>query len=112
MLVLLAAAWQQNAAAFATTPLLTLALALMALISARIFWAIPAGIDDETPLTALRFDWNSFGILLDKLLVMHNYYANLWSFFGSRALHAAQLAFDLTLTLVLAIWIRRRSALS
>jgi hypothetical protein len=39
---------------------------------------------------------------------MNNYYANLWSFFGSRTLHAAQLVYDLVLTAAIAYAIRRQ----
>ena len=108
VLVLLATAIGHHARVWARAPWLALALVGLAMISARIFWSIPAGIDDETPMRELGLNWSSVVVILDKTLVMNNYYANLWSFFGSRALHAAQLVYDLLLTGAIAYAIRRQ----
>ena len=74
---------------------LTSALVVVQLASARLFWSIPVGVDDPRTFASLRLDWPSAVALLDKALVIENYYANLWSFFGSRALHAWILVADL-----------------
>jgi hypothetical protein len=110
VLVLLGAAIDENAHVFARNPALAAILCGIALISARIFWPIPAGMDDATPTATLDVSPASLFVILDKTIVINNYYSNLWSFFGSRAVHAAQLAFDLALTAGMVAMIRRRRA--
>jgi hypothetical protein len=110
VLVLLGAAIDENAHVFARNRALTAILCGIALVSARIFWSIPAGVDDATPTAALDVSPASLFVILDKTIVINNYYSNLWSFFGSRAVHAAQLAFDLILTAGMVAMIRRLRA--
>jgi hypothetical protein len=107
MMTLLAIAARRFMTLGRTAPLLSGVLCVWALISARVFWPIPAGMEDATPTHLLRFDWPSLYVVLDKTLVMQNYYSNLWSFFGSRSVHAAQLVFDLVFTTALVVWLRR-----
>jgi hypothetical protein len=75
--------------------------------SSRILWPIPVGVDSATRVSDLKAGWSAIPLLADKFLVIDNYYSNLWSFFGSRPVHAATLAFDVILTLVIVRSIKR-----
>jgi hypothetical protein len=79
------------------------------LVSARVFWPIP---DVLTSPTALR-DVPSFGArvyaALNRIVVMDDYYWNLWSFFGSRPWHAVLLAYDLVFVAGVVWWMGRRA---
>lgn len=87
---------------------LWLALMFVAQIaSSRILWPIPVGVDSPTRVSELQANWSAIPVIADKFLVIHNYYSNLWSFFGSRPVHAATLAFDLALTLAIVRAIKR-----
>ncbi len=85
----------------ARTPMLLALLLVVQIGSSRILWSIPVGVDTATRGSALEIGWSAIPAIADKFLVIDNYYSNLWSFFGSRPVHAATLAFDLALTLVI-----------
>ena len=91
----------------ARMPLLLALLVVVEIASSRVLWAIPVGVDRAKPFTSLEPSWSALLAIADKFLVIHNYYSNLWSFFGSRPVHAATLAFDLALTVGVAAWINR-----
>lgn len=88
-------------------PLMLALLLVVQIASSRLFWPIPVGVDSPTRVSELSAGWSAIPALADKFLIIDNYYANLWSFFGSRPVHAATLAFDLALTLVVVRAINR-----
>lgn len=91
----------------ARTPLLLALLLVVQIASSRILWPIPVGVDSPTRVSDIEAGWSAIPAIADKFLVIDNYYSNLWSFFGSRPVHAATLAFDLALTLVIVRLINR-----
>jgi hypothetical protein len=84
-------------------------LVLSQVVSARLLWPIP---DVLTSPTALR-DVPSLGgriyAALNRVIVMDDYYWNLWSFFGSRPWHAALLVYDVLFVALLLFLMRQRS---
>lgn len=84
----------------ARQPVMLALLLVVQIASSRLLWPIPVGVDTATRVSSLEWSWSAIPALADKFLVIDNYYSNLWSFFGSRPVHAATLAFDLALTLV------------
>jgi hypothetical protein len=87
------------------------ALVGITVVSSRLLWPIPTGIDDARRTASLDMSWSSLTAILDKLFVIENYYSNLWSFYGSRPVHIVQLVFDLCLVAALAVYLRRRRTL-
>jgi hypothetical protein len=75
-------------------PVLAGVLVAAQLASARLPWPIPVGVDQATRTSDLSLEWASVTVLMDKALVIENYYANLWTYFGSRSVHGAVLVFD------------------
>jgi hypothetical protein len=92
----------------ARMPLLVAALGAVQLASSRLLWPIPVGIDDARRFADLHWSWRAVVPIADKFLVIHNYYSNLWSFFGSRSVHTVTLIFDLVLAAGVAFLIQRR----
>lgn len=88
-------------------PLLIAALVLVQVASSRALWPIPVGIDRVHRFADLGVNWQSLTSIADKFLVIDNYYSNLWSFYGSRTVHAVTLFFDLAMTAVFALSIER-----
>jgi hypothetical protein len=86
----------------------TAGLVVMQSVSARWFWPIPVGIDDVRAFAQLDVSWASLMEVLDKAFVIDNYYSNLWSFYGSRAIHSTVLACDAALAFGLVLFLRRR----
>jgi hypothetical protein len=99
VLVLAGRAIERRRFLLARMPLLLTVLIVAQIASSRVLWPIPVGVDSPTRVSELAAGWSALYVLADKFLVIDNYYSNLWSFFGSRAVHAAVLAFDLALTL-------------
>ena len=97
----------QQATLLQRRPVLTTVLILVQLASARVFWPIPVGVDDARTFASLGLEWSSVMAMLDKALVIENYYANLWSFFGSRAVHAWILVADLGF-MASVVWLLKR----
>ncbi len=91
----------------ARLPVLMALLLVVQIASSRVLWAVPVGVDRATRFEQLEANWSALPALADKFLIIHNYYANLWSFYGSRPIHAATLAFDLVLTVAVVLWISR-----
>jgi len=94
--------WHRN-------PGLVVFLVASALVSSRIFWPIPWQAETQTSFQALSLNWTSLMALLDKVFVIENNYANLWSHFGSRPIHAAILVADIFLTAIVVTLLRRNS---
>jgi len=94
-------------AALARMPMVVGLLLLVQAASSRILWPIPVGVDTPTRVSDIGLNWSALAALADKFLIIDNYYSNLWSYFGSRPVHAATLAFDLALTLVIVRWVQR-----
>ncbi len=92
----------------ARMPVLLAMMVVVQMASSRTLWPIPVGVDRATRISDVEVGWSAIPALADKFLVIHNYYSNLWSFFGSRPVHAATLAFDLALTLVIVRSINRQ----
>jgi len=90
--------------ALGSAPVLVALLAVVQIGSSRVLWPIPAGIDRVEPFAQLTPNWSSILAIVDKFLVVNDYYTNLWSFFGSRPIHAATLAFDVALVAAVAAW--------
>ena len=88
-------------------PLLVSALVVVQVASSRALWPVPVGIDHVQRFGEFGANWQSLASIADKFLVVDNYYSNLWSFFGSRAVHAVTLFLDLTMTAVFALSIER-----
>jgi hypothetical protein len=87
-------------------PITATALVVVHLCSARVFWTIPMAGDEAQAMSGLGFDLSSLAALADKFLIIDNYYANLWSNFGSRPLHAVTLVWDVAF--VAAVWLALR----
>jgi hypothetical protein len=87
-------------------PWLVAVLVMVQLVSARIFWPIPAGYDNPQSLQ-LSLSWTSLYELADRFFVIRHNYANLWSYFGSRIFHIANLLWDVALVGAL-VWLLRR----
>ena len=106
MYVLLGLAIENRRAALLRAPVLMTILVFVHLASTRLLWPIPTGIDEVRPFATLDASWASLAAVLDKLLIIENYYSNLWSFYGSRAIHALILVFDVGLVLAVAMTLR------
>jgi hypothetical protein len=91
----------------ARMPLVLALLLVVQIASSRVLWPIPVGVDHLQTFASLEPSWSAVLAIADKFLVIHNYYYNLWSFYGSRAVHAATLAFDVALTVGVTLWINR-----
>lgn len=81
-------------------------LVLAQAISERIFWPVP---DPGSPVPAFG-DWPGFWSrvysVLDRLIVIDDYFWNLWSYFGSRPFHAVMLGIDVAFAAFLCWWLR------
>jgi hypothetical protein len=88
-------------------PLLLVLLVVVQIASSRVLWSIPVGIDRAQTFESLEPSWSALLAIADKFLIIENYYTNLWSFYGSRPIHAATLAFDVALTVGVTLWINR-----
>jgi hypothetical protein len=94
-------------AVLARMPLLMALLIVVQIVSSRLLWPIPVGVDQVTPWANLEPSWSSLMAIADKFLIINNHYSNLWSFYGSRPVHAATLAFDIAMTIGVVLWINR-----
>ncbi len=108
--VLAGVAIEQERRLLARLPLLCAVLAVTQAVSSRIFWPIPAGVEDQQPAGSLGFNAASLWSLLDKLWSTDNYYANLWSYYGSVPIHAALLAFDVVFVVIVTVYVRRSAS--
>jgi hypothetical protein len=107
MYVLVGRAILARRSVLARMPLLIAVLTVVEIASSRVLWAIPVGVDRAKTFASLEPSWAALPAIADKFLVIHNYYSNLWSFFGSRPVHAATLAFDVALAVGVTLWIDR-----
>lgn len=108
VLVLAGLALEQLRDNLRRAPLVAILLTVVAIASTRILWHVPSGIEQARPASALRLDLESAYSVLDRLLVIDNYYTNLWSFYGSRSIHAFQLACDIVFVLTVVFFLRMR----
>ena len=107
MYVLVGEAIAARRSVLARMPLLMSLLIVVEIASSRVLWPIPVGIDRAKTFASLEPGWSALRAIADKFLVIDSYYSNLWSFYGSRPVHAATLAFDLALVAGVATWIER-----
>lgn len=108
VLVLVGVALESRADQLRRAPALVAALVAVQLVSARLLWPVPVGVDEVVRTADLDLGWRSIAAVLDKFWVIDNYYANLWTYFGSRPIHALILAFDVTFVIVVARILNRR----
>lgn len=108
VLVLGGIAIEQRWSALRHAPLLVAVLVVVHVASSRILWPIPGADAGVVPIAQLGLNWPSAYQVLDRLLVIDNHYVNLWSYFGSRGLKAAILAFDVAFVLAVARLIATR----
>jgi hypothetical protein len=107
VLVLLGRALERHRGLWHRNLALVVFLVASVLVSSRIFWPIPWQAETHTSFQDLGLDWTSLMALLDKVFVIENYYANLWSHFGSGPIHAAILVADIVLTAVVVTLLAR-----
>jgi hypothetical protein len=107
VLVLLGHALELHRGLWHRNPALVVFLVASVLVSSRIFWPIPWQAEIHTSFQDLSLNWTSLMALLDKVFVIENYYANLWSHFGSRPIHTAILVADIFLTAIVVTLLRR-----
>jgi hypothetical protein len=107
VLVLLGQALERHRGLWHRNPALVVFLVASVLVSSRIFWPIPWQAETHTSFEDLSLDWTSLWALLDKVFVIENYYANLWSHFGSQPIHTAILVVDIFLTAIVVKLLRR-----
>jgi hypothetical protein len=91
-----------------TSRLLLTVLALAQVISERTLWPIPDVLTSPTAFRDLGSAGARLHAALNRVIVMDDYYWNLWSFFGSRRWHALLLAYDLLFVAAIVAWTRRR----
>ncbi len=106
VLVLLGISLDEHLRTLRRRPLVALMLLAGILISARIFWPIPGGEETHIAMTNLAFNGASLVALLDKVLVMQNYYANLWTYYGSGPIHAVLLAVEVSMTAAFVVYLK------
>jgi hypothetical protein len=109
MMVVLGCALTATGPVLRRAPLVIGVLVVAQLASARLLWPVPVGMDQATRAAELGLDWASVVALMDKALVIDNYYANLWTYFGSRSVHGAILVFDVLFVIAVVAVMRRSS---
>ena len=107
--VLAGLAVERHRAALRRLPAVIVLLVSAQLLSSRLLWPVPVGDDEGPALRALGVTWAAVYAALDRVLVIEHYYSNLWSFYGSRSLHAAILIVDVCFVAAVAVLLRRRA---
>jgi hypothetical protein len=107
VVVLLGQALERHRGLWHRNPALVVFLVAAVLVSSRIFWPIPWQQEAQSSFQDFSLNWTSLMALLDKVFVIENYYANLWSHFGSRPIHTAILVADVFLTAIIVTLLRR-----
>jgi hypothetical protein len=107
MYLLVAKALERHAGALLRSAWVFVALVIAQALSSHIFFAYP------NPNTAVA-DWGLLTTVgekiwgaLNRLLVIDDFYWNLWSYFGSKPVHAVSLAIYLVFSLGLVLYLRR-----
>jgi ABC-type phosphate transport system permease subunit len=77
-----------------------------------ILWAIPIGPDNAQQVSTLDLSWASAHDVLNRLVIIDTHYGHLFSFWGSRIVHACVLIFDVSVAVAIAVSIGRRSRLT
>jgi hypothetical protein len=78
------------------------------LLAQRVFWAVPDPGNAVTPLSDVGGLARLYAIA-NRVFVIDDFHWNLWSNFGSRPFHLVQLAFYLTLSILIVGLMRRRA---
>ena len=86
----------------------TLVLALVAaqVVSARVFWPVPAQGVAVTSISNSRSILEWVFDAVNRLAVFDTYYSNLWSYWGSRAWHYVLLVYDIGFVVLVGAWVR------
>jgi hypothetical protein len=92
-----------------TSAALAATLVLSQIVSARLLWPIPSVLTSETALRDVPSVGGRVYAALNRVVVIDDYYWNLWSFFGSRPWHALLLAYDVAFVIAIVAWTRRRA---
>jgi hypothetical protein len=107
--VLIGRAIVRHRAVLASVGLATVLLAGQ-VVSERIFWGIPNPTIEPTSLSAVPTLPGKIVSAINRLIVMDDFYWNLWSNFGSRPFHLALLAVYAAFSALIIVWLRSRSA--
>jgi hypothetical protein len=78
------------------------------LLAQRVFWAVPDPGNAVTPLADVGGLARLYAVA-NRVFVIDDFHWNLWSNFGSRPFHLVQLAFYLTLSILIVGLMRRRA---
>ena len=92
-----------------TNASLAATLVLSQIVSARLLWPIPDVLTSETALRDVPSLGGRVYAALNRVVVIDDYYWNLWSYFGSRPWHALLLAYDVIFVIAIVAWTRRRA---
>jgi len=79
-------------------------------VSERVFWSIPDPSSGVPAFTEAPWFLPRVWSALDRLVVIDDYFWNLWAYFGSRPFHLVQLCLDLAFAAFLVWWLRTHSA--
>lgn len=112
VLVLLGVAIGDRMEVLERAPALVALLVVVQSASARVLWPIPVGVDDARRTADLDVSWHSLMVVFDKVLVVDNYYANLWTYFGSRPVQAVILVFDVCFVVAIVTLLNRPQRLA
>ena len=85
---------------------LVLALTAAQVVSARVFWPVPAQGVTVTSISNSRSITEWVADAANRLAVFDTYYSNLWSYWGSRSWHYVLLAYDIGFVVLIGAWIR------
>lgn len=96
--------------ALLVAPGLALVVIVGQLLSERVLWPVPDPGRAVTPLLEVDGLPARIYAVVNRLFVIDDFHWNLWSTFGSRPFHLAQLAFYLVLSVVIITMMRRRAA--
>ena len=81
-------------------------LVLAQAISERIFWPIPDPGSGVPALEEWPWLWPKVYAVIDRLVVIDDYFWNLWSYFGSKPFHFVMLCIDVLFAAFLWWWLR------
>jgi hypothetical protein len=95
--------------ALLTGPAVALVVVVGQLVSERVLWPVPDPGRAVTPLAEVAGLPARIYAVANRVFVIDDFHWNLWSTFGSRPFHLAQLAFYLALSAVIIAMMRRRA---
>jgi len=79
------------------------------MISARVLWPIPDVLTSPMAFGDVTRLGPRVYSALNRVVVIDDYYWNLWSYFGSRRWHALLLAYDVAFAIAIVVWMRWRA---